>query len=78
MHEQPDEAVATAFFRAIQALEKMLATLRRSARAAANLHQIAIARRLDELARDAEHSLQSLRALAAAIHWQSTSHRNGR
>jgi hypothetical protein len=78
MHEQPDEALATAFFRAIQALEKMLATLHRSARAAAGLRQIDIARRLDELARDAEHSLQSLRSVAAANHWTSTSRRNGR
>lgn len=78
MKEQPDEVLATAFLRAIQALEKMLATLQRSARAAAGLREIRIARHLAELARDTEHSLQSLRARAAVNHSNPRSRRNGR
>jgi hypothetical protein len=78
MEQQPDEARATAFLRAIQALEKMLATLRRSARAAAGLREPGIARHLDELARDLEHSLHGLRSLAALDRSNSTSRRNGR
>ena len=66
MEEEPDEALATAFLRAIQALEKMLTTLRRTARAAAGLRETAVARRLDELAGDVEQNLQSLRARADA------------
>jgi hypothetical protein len=78
MEQQPDEARATAFVRAIQALEKMLATLRRSARAAAGLREAGIARHLDELARDVEHSLHGLRSLTPVDHSNSTSRRNRR
>jgi hypothetical protein len=66
MHEGGDDAVATAFFRAIQALENMLATLERTACATAGLREPCLARRLDELARDVEYSLHGLRSVAEA------------
>jgi hypothetical protein len=78
MQDQRDEVLTMAFFRAIQALEKMLATLQRSARAAAGLRETGIARNLDELAREAEHNLQSLRSLAAVTRSRPTSRRNGK
>ena len=79
MEPQPEEAVAAAVLRAIQALEKMLATLHRTARAAARLRQIAVAHRLDELAADVEQSLYGLRSHAAGRRSRSsTSRRNGR
>jgi hypothetical protein len=77
MEEQPDEAVATAFSRAIQALEKMLTTLRRTARTAAGLRETAVARRLDELAGDVEQSLQGLRSRAAARRRSGSGSRSG-
>jgi hypothetical protein len=55
----------------------MLASLRRTARAAAGARDGAIARRLDELALDVEASLHGLRAYAANRS-RSTSRRNGR
>jgi len=80
MEEQPDETLATAFERAIQALEKMLATLHRTARTAAQLQERGIARRLDELAGDVETSLRGLRSRASAVDRANTtaSRRNGR
>ena len=78
MDQQRDEVLAAAFLRAIQALENMLTTLQKSARAAANLRETGIAHHLDDLAREAEHSLQGLRSLAALNRSDSTSRRNGR
>ena len=78
MEEQPDEVLATAFFRAIQALETMLTTLQRTAHAAAGLREAGVARHLDELARDVERSLQGLRSLAGVSRSNSASRRNGR
>ena len=78
MEEQRDEVLATAFLRAIQALESMRTTLRRGARTAAGLREAGIARHLDELARDVEHSLQGLRSFAAVSRYHSASRRNGR
>jgi hypothetical protein len=77
MEDERDEALATALLRAIQALEKMLATLDRAARTAARLRETAVAYRLDALARDVEQSLESLRSRAAE-RWNASSHRNGR
>ena len=78
MQEQPDEVLATARSRAIQALEKMLATLQRAARVAAGLRETGVARHLHELALEAEHSLQGLRTLAALDRSDGRSRRNGR
>ena len=79
MQQLPDEAAATALGRAIQALEKMLVTLHRTARTAASLREIAVARRLDELADEVEQSLEGLRSRAVAGRYNSSvPHRNGR
>ena len=80
MDQPPGEPLGTAFERAIQALEKMLATLHRTARTAAHLQERGVARRLDELAGDVETSLRGLRSRAAAVDRANTiaSRRNGR
>jgi hypothetical protein len=64
MQEEREEVVATAFLRAIQALEKTLVTLQRTARCAGSLCEAGVARRVDDLAGDVEHSLQGLRTIA--------------
>ena len=78
LEEDRDEVLATAFLRAIQALETMLGMLRRTARAAAGVRETAVARRLDELAGDVEQSLLRLRMRAAARRPNSACRRNGR